>query len=189
MKTSAAFLKRFITNPRRVGALIPSGPVLVRKMLRDLPLEQAHTVVELGPGLGAFTQAILPRLQPETDFFVVEIDPFFAQKLREQFPRLHVIEDSAEYLADHLDELGHDGVDIVISALPFTNLPREMRQRIIANVATVLRPGGHFVTFQYLHARAMARDVEKVMRNCFPYVAIRLTMSNVAPVFLFHART
>ena len=185
---NAAFLRRFMANPRRVGSIVPSGAQLVQSMLAELPLEQARLVVEFGPGLGAFTEAIMPRLCPGAHCVAVEIDHVFAQVLRDRFPALQVIEDSAEHIVEHLDALTHEGADVVVSGLPFANLPRDFRRRVIAGARHVLRPGGHFVTYQYLHARAFSRHLESCLRESFPVVDMRWTMANVPPAVVFHAR-
>lgn len=157
-------------------------------MLRELPLETAHTVVEFGPGLGTFTRLIYDRLSPQAHFFAVEIDPVFSARLRARFPRLHVIEDSAEHIADHLDEFGHAGADVVVSGLPFANLPLEFRARVLGSVRQVLRPDGHFVTFQYFHARLFSSHLEDSIRTIFPTTVVRFAPANIPPAFVFHAR-
>lgn len=186
MKT--VFLRRMLANPRRVGAVWPSGARLTRAMLHELPLETARIVVELGPGVGTFTKVIGERLAPEAELFAVEIDPVFAQSLRDRFPELRVIEDSAEHLAAHADAFGPGGADIVVSGLPFATLPLAFRASVLAGVRTILRPGGHFVTYQYLHARAASRHLEDSIRTIFPNTTMRFTLANMPPAFVFHAR-
>ncbi len=182
------FLRRFLANPRRVGSIMPSSRQLARSMLGELPFETAHTVVEFGPGIGTFTAHINERLPPDADFFAVEIDPVFAEQLRERFPRLRVIEDSAEYIANHVAKFPHGGADIVVSGLPFANLPLDFCARVLDGVQRILRPGGHFVTYQYLHARAFSSHLEDSICAVFPDTVVRFTLGNLPPAFVFHAR-
>ena len=56
------FLKSYLSTPGNVGAVAPSSPYLARRMIEELDLEGADTVVELGPGTGAFTGFILDGL-------------------------------------------------------------------------------------------------------------------------------
>lgn len=182
------FLKRFIANPRQVGSVIPSGEALVRHMLQDLPIEAAATVVELGPGVGTFTARIVERLAPGAAFYAIELDHVFAAVLRDRFPRVQVLEDSAEHVARLVRAAGGDAADIIVSGLPFANLPLDFRARVIAGVRDLLRPGGHFVTYQYAHARAFSNHLEQRLRDVFPSVDVRFAMANMPPAFVFHAR-
>src|SRR5262245_45207202 len=77
---------RFLRNPRRVGAFAPSGPELAREMVARLPSDEPATVVELGPGTGALTGAIVDRLHPSARFLTVDIEPTFVAKIRARWP-------------------------------------------------------------------------------------------------------
>ena len=181
------FLRRFIANPRQVGSFVPSGDALIRNMLHALPIESARTIVELGAGVGTFTQRIVERVSPGCEVLAIEIDAVFAATLRDRFPRVHVVEDTAERLPEVLRATGQGGADIVVSGLPFANFTWEFRQRVLAGVHAALRPGGHFVTYQYAHARAFSSHLEDSIREEFPQLEVRLTMANMPPAFVFHA--
>ena len=57
-----SFLRAWLRAPHRVGALAPSGPALARLMTAQINALDGP-VIELGPGTGAFTRALLDQAQ------------------------------------------------------------------------------------------------------------------------------
>jgi phospholipid N-methyltransferase len=77
---------RFLRQPRTVGAVAPSSQVLAREMVRGLEIGGAARLVELGPGTGAFTGALLERLAPGGRLLAVELEPEFARQVQTRWP-------------------------------------------------------------------------------------------------------
>src|SRR6266536_4768032 len=89
------FLSAFLREPARVGSLAPSSPALAQAMLRGCDLRNARTVVEFGPGTGAFTRLILERIGRHTTFLALELDDKHVRGLRQRFPGMPVYHDAA----------------------------------------------------------------------------------------------
>ncbi|RBY97509.1 methyltransferase type 11 [Blastococcus sp. TF02-8] len=175
------FLGAFLAHPRQVGAVLPTSATAVRAMLDPADVSGAELVVELGAGTGAQTQEILARMKPGARLVGFEIDPRLAQLLTERFhdPRVQVVCDSAENLADHL---GGAAADVIVSALPYTSLDQRLRQRILDVLPGALAPDGTVVVIQY--SPLMLADFRKRFRA----VHWRVTPWNVPPAFLFACR-
>jgi phospholipid N-methyltransferase len=172
------FLRAFVTNPRQVGAVLPTSRVAVREMLDMADLGSAGLVVELGSGTGGSTGEILARLKPGARLLAFEIDPRLARLLRERYddPRLEVIIESAE----HLDRrLGDERADVVVSMLPFTSLDKALRRRILDVLPRALTAAGALLVIQY------SPLIEGELRRRFGSVRRRITPWNVPPAFLF----
>jgi phosphatidylethanolamine/phosphatidyl-N-methylethanolamine N-methyltransferase len=144
-------LARFLRNPRTVGTLWPSSEALASEMVTEIPQDTDATVVELGPGTGALTGAIVDRLGPSARFLAVDLEPAFVESIRQRWPAVECVCASAEHLEALLAVRNLGPIDHVISGLPFASLPGAMTRRILEGVAKTLRPGGTFTTFQYLH--------------------------------------
>ncbi|MFG2040443.1 class I SAM-dependent methyltransferase [Dactylosporangium sp. NPDC048998] len=145
-----SIFREFLLHPRTTGAIAASSPALARALTDGLGLERARVVVELGPGTGPVTAAILARMAPDARLVAVEANGRLAAALRRRY-RGHpvdVVHDSAERLPDLVDA----PVDAVVSGLPWTVLPRPLRTRILDAVGAVLAPDGGFTTFAYVHA-------------------------------------
>jgi len=147
---SLAFLRGFLRNPAQVGSVIPSSPQLEQRLLRCANVAQARTLVELGPGTGGTTRALLGAMDPAAVLLGIELDAGFFAGLRRSIrdPRLILEHDSAERLGDLLDDHGLGAPDAIVSGIPFSTMPPAVSQRIAACIAKVLRPGGRFVAYQ-----------------------------------------
>jgi phospholipid N-methyltransferase len=143
------FLRGFLRDPQQVGSVIPSSRFLERRVVALAGVRAARLVVELGPGTGGTTRAVLRELPRSATLVCVEIDPHFTELLRRNTdPRLVVHQGSAADLPDILAQHGLSGVDAVISGIPFSTMDRELGRRIVAQIHDVLRPGGRFVAYQ-----------------------------------------
>jgi phosphatidylethanolamine/phosphatidyl-N-methylethanolamine N-methyltransferase len=205
------FLGRFFRSPRTVGALAPSSQWLARAMVAPLAHGGSRAVpagptipgrpivvVELGPGTGAFTRAIVARLGPADRLLCVETDPTFVEALRRRWPDVDCACASAESLPALLGERGLGPVDHIASGLPFATLPAQTTGRILEAVGTTLRPGGTFTTFHYVQSYAIpaaiafrrqmsgrmgsAPSVQFVARNLPPAFVLSWTNRRASPV-------
>ncbi|MEU2682604.1 methyltransferase domain-containing protein [Streptomyces hygroscopicus] len=140
----------FFRRPLMTGAVAASSRRLAYAMTEGIGLEQARTVVELGPGTGVFTDAVLARLASDARLVAVELNPVLAARLSatRRDTRLTVVQGSAAELA----VVASGPVDAVVSGLPWTVMPQNQRGYILDAVTEVLAPGGRFTTFAYLHA-------------------------------------
>jgi phosphatidylethanolamine/phosphatidyl-N-methylethanolamine N-methyltransferase len=145
-------LGRFLRSPRQTGTIAPSSRALAREMVRSLDLAHARNVVELGPGTGAFTEAIVSNIGPGSRLLVVEIEPGFAAEIRRRWPSIDCVCASAAELDTLVDARGMRPVDHIVSGLPFASLPGAVTREILGAIERSLKPGGTFTTFQYVHA-------------------------------------
>jgi len=185
------FLKSFLRKPITVGAPCPSSPALARAMLQDCDLRNAQTVVEFGPGTGAFTRHILERIGPRTLFFALELDAACVKRLREELDGIEVYHDSAEHLARYLERHGRAQADCIISGLPWSNMGGQVQDRILDVVVTSLAPKGVFTTFAYVHSAWLptALRFRKRLREHFGSVRIsRIVWRNLPPAYVYRCR-
>jgi phosphatidylethanolamine/phosphatidyl-N-methylethanolamine N-methyltransferase len=146
----AFFLRRWLANPRRVGAIMPSAPALTRRMAREVRLHNDDdVVVELGPGTGAVTRALIQVGVPEGRLVLVERDPKMCAFLRRRFPLARLIQGDAGRLEEVLPARWHGRVSTVVSSLPLVSLPRGLRDDIVNGAFRVMSDRGRFVQYTY----------------------------------------
>ena len=180
-------LGRFLRHPQTVGAIAPSSAVLARAVIKDVNFRDAVRIVELGPGTGSFTRAILERIGPLARFIAIELDPAFVEQVRRQWPTIECVNASAETLSSIAREREIVPIDHVISGLPFASLPVQMTQQILDGIRDTLRPGGTFTTFQYVHAYRLspARIFRRTATAHFGAPpARRVVWRNLPPAFV-----
>jgi len=145
-----AFLQGFLKYPHLVGSVIPSSRFLERRLIECSNIEGARLVVELGPGTGGTTRAMMRSLPWESRLLAIEINPQFASLLKsEENSRLIVYHGSAEHIGDALAGNGLPLPDVVVSGIPFSTMPLSEGRRIISAVWDSLAPGGQFVAYQF----------------------------------------
>jgi phospholipid N-methyltransferase len=157
---SLRFFARFVRHPGTVGSVAPSSRQLAAAMVRPLAAAGSDgriTVAELGPGTGAFTAAIVEKLQPGDRLLAVELEQVFCQALRRRWPGIDAVCASAETLRSIATSRGIGSVDHIVSGLPFATLPVATTGRIVEAIGETLRPGGTFTTFHYAHSLHVPR--------------------------------
>ncbi|SCB18224.1 class I SAM-dependent methyltransferase [Rhizobium hainanense] len=147
MSNASLFLRTLLTNPRMVGAIAPSGTMLANLITSEVDPD-AGPVLELGPGTGVFTQALLARGICESDITLIESAPGFASLLRQRFPNARVVcADAAQLRSHHLPEGVQFGC--AISGLPLLNMSPKTVIAILTGVSSLLREGGALYQFTY----------------------------------------
>jgi phosphatidylethanolamine/phosphatidyl-N-methylethanolamine N-methyltransferase len=167
------FLLRVLNNPRNIGAVAPSSAALARAMAAEIP---HGPVLELGPGTGVVTQAILARGLAPSELTLVEYDKGFATLLRNRFPDVRVVRGDAFDLQRTLGVTTPFGA--IVSGLPLLNFPPESRANFLMQIFARLAPGAPFIQFSYgLRPSVPAPEGVTVKRAAF--VAFNLPPARV----------
>jgi phosphatidylethanolamine/phosphatidyl-N-methylethanolamine N-methyltransferase len=149
------FFSQFLSG-ENVGSVAPSGKSLATKMVQGVDFENANTIVELGPGTGAITKYIIPRMKPGSQLISIELNAKFVAQLKQDFAQenVHFVEDSVENLLSILDLFKVDKVDAYISSMPISILPKKMTTELTQNMINTLSDDGVYTQYQYsLHKR------------------------------------
>jgi phosphatidylethanolamine/phosphatidyl-N-methylethanolamine N-methyltransferase len=143
------FLKTLLENPRLTGAVAPSGPHLARAMARAAAAGRDGLVIELGPGTGPVTKALIENGVARERLVLVEYDPGFCRLLAQRFHPARVVQGDAYDLG--LTLAGHGGQKIaaIVSSLPLLNQPPALRAKLIHDAFALMGPTGVFVQFTY----------------------------------------
>lgn len=180
------FLTSWIRSPLSVGAVAPSGRLLAQALAAQVNPHQDGTVIELGPGTGAVTQALLARGVHPTRLILLERDPSFCRLLRHKLPGVKVLQADARHLNRALAEVGIEQVSAVVSSLPLLSLPFVAQHQVVKQSFRALDPQGIFVQYTYGFSSPIrpelqhrlelrGRPVSRVIRNLPPAVVWRYT--------------
>lgn len=143
------FFKGWISNTRAVGSIIPTSSITARRMASVADPRSALPVLELGPGTGAITKAILEKgIAPER-VVSVEFSTDFYNHLVERFEGVHFINGDAFDLDKTLGALKDQQFDSVISAVPLLNFPMHRRVALIEDLLDRIPVGRPIVQISY----------------------------------------
>jgi phosphatidylethanolamine/phosphatidyl-N-methylethanolamine N-methyltransferase len=176
------FLQEWLANPQRTGAVAPSSPKLAAAMARWLPSDPGTYVLELGPGTGAVTQALLERGLREDRLVAIERNPKMARLLREKFPRAHIITGDAwrldGLLREHREPI--ESVGAVISSLPLLNFPPEEAESLAKKIRAILQPRGNWVQYSYNISKRQPRGSSRFQLRASKIVWLNLPPARVS---------
>jgi phospholipid N-methyltransferase len=177
------FLREFIRHPAAVGTGFASSDALVERVLRTVDWRRVRRVVEFGPGTGAFTRAILERLPGDGRLIAFETSAEFIGYIRTRIddPRCDLRHASADALLDHLEYSDIGAVDLIISGIPFSMLPRDVGASIVVKAAAVLAPQASFIAYQWSSA------IASLLATRFRRVDKAFEWRNIPPCRIFRA--
>ena len=146
---SARFIRQWVENPRLIGAVSPSGPALAKAMASYVDLKKEGPIIELGPGTGPVTQALLARgIAPER-LVLVEYEQGFCHLLAERYPGVQIVQGDAYSLKNTLqNKLSRQPVTVV-SSLPLLVRPERDRVELLHQAFELMGPDGLFIQFTY----------------------------------------
>jgi phospholipid N-methyltransferase len=178
---TSGFFRQFIADRKHTGSVAPSSPFLVKKMLDAANVFNYNHIVELGPGTGVFTRALLQRMNPNAQVIAIEYNPVFCASLRKTTdPRLITIEGSALDITQILGEHHFPTTGmLVVSSLPLSNFTGTHRQQLLSTCKALITNGGTMVQYQY------SRRNLKDFRSILGHVTVRFVLLNIPPAFVY----
>ena len=143
------FFKGWIDKPKAVGAIIPTSSVTARRMASVIDLNSGLPVLEIGPGTGVITRAILAHgIKPE-NLYALEYSPEFVRHLRRHFRGVNVIEGDAFNLEEALPQQQPRVFDCVISGVPLLNFSVARRVAYLSSLLDRIPHGRPVVQLTY----------------------------------------
>jgi len=149
LNDTLGFLRAWLRDPRSIGAVTPSGPALARLMTMHISSLDGP-VIELGPGTGALTRALLARGVLPHRLALIEADPHFAEALSQRYPQTTILRMDAAQLGNTEPLFGEERACAVVSGLPLLSMPAVQVAAIVQGVFDrQLSAGGTFYQFTY----------------------------------------
>jgi phosphatidylethanolamine/phosphatidyl-N-methylethanolamine N-methyltransferase len=172
----ARFLRSWLERPLAIGAITPSGKALARTMASYVDPRIPGPVIELGPGTGPVTDALIRRGVEQERLILVEFNPEFCRLLKRRFPKATIIQGDAYDLKETLSEILKEPAAATVSSLPLFTKPMDQRLDLLEAAQTLMNPGAPFIQFTYavvppIPARSKdykARASNRIWRNLPP---------------------
>jgi phosphatidylethanolamine/phosphatidyl-N-methylethanolamine N-methyltransferase len=173
------FLRSWIEKPLHMGAVMPSSKLLARTMAQYVAVDSKGPVIELGPGTGAITNALLEHGVDQKRLVLVEYNPGFCALLRDRYPQARVVQGDAYALRDSLGDLLDAPASAVVSGLPLVTKPMLTRLKLIRDAFLALAPGAPFVQFTYSVAPPIPKSLPGVSTEASERIWMNLPPARV----------
>ena len=178
------FAKNFFKHPKMLGSIIPSSRFLIRALLKPVDWNRARVFVEYGPGVGTISLPILKKLRPDGKLILIETNPDFVDFLNRTVTdkRVHVFHRSAAEVNEILAEVGESGADYIVSGIPFSTMPGDVREAILKATNAALTEHGAFLVYQF------SPKVHEGLKRFFGRTDRDFEAINVPPAHLYFSR-
>jgi len=196
VRSFTTFAAEAFTDYKTTAAVAPSSRYLAQAMLEPLNLSEGSTVVELGPGTGVITLALLELLPQSSTLLAFEINRRFYRYLKKSIsdPRFVLIKKSAEHAGRELRRRGRIRVDAVVSSLGLGLMSDRQRRALLGGLLPFMDEDSVFTQYQYIHGlefkdgRLHRFSVGSLLRQYFDSVERKMVWRNLPPAFVFACR-
>jgi phosphatidylethanolamine/phosphatidyl-N-methylethanolamine N-methyltransferase len=175
------FIKGVMSQPKTVGAIMPTSARTATKMASIIDTGSGLPVLELGPGTGVITKAILARGVKPEDLVSVEYSTQFVQHLQAKYPGVNFINGDAFNIVETLKEYRGQKFDCVISGIPLLNFPMHMRVSLIESLLDLMPAGRPVVQFSYGPVSPVTARPDSYKIEHFDFV-----VRNIPPAQIWH---
>ncbi|WP_417771851.1 class I SAM-dependent methyltransferase [Stappia sp.] len=152
------FIRSWAENPLTTGAVSPSGPDLTRRMASFLEVDRPGKILEIGPGTGVVTRAILERGVAPARVIALEYNESFCQLLRRRYPDMDVVSGDAYRLRETLAHVEPRSLASIVSSMPLFSRPKEERRALLMQAFELMPAGAPFIQFSYALVPPIAPD-------------------------------
>ncbi|KAA3627031.1 MAG: methyltransferase type 12 [Proteobacteria bacterium] len=175
------FIRQFLKHPLQIGSIIPSSRFLERRVVAAARIASANVIVELGPGTGGTTRALLKAMPRHARLLTIEINPHFHSLIsRVEDERLIAHLGSACDLKQIMARYDLGAPDAIVSGIPFSTMDPGIGSRILEAVAASLAPHGRFVAYQ------VSPQVARLCRPLLGPGEMVTEFLNIPPMRVFH---
>jgi phosphatidylethanolamine/phosphatidyl-N-methylethanolamine N-methyltransferase len=173
------FIRSWIEKPLSTGAVMPSGKMLARTMARYVDTTSTGPVIELGPGTGPVTEALIEHGVDPARLVLLEFNPTFCRMLRQKFPAATVVQGNAYSLRRALGHVLEQPAAAVVSGLPLMTKPMITRLRLITDAFALMAPQSPFIQFTYAVMPPIPTDFNGVAAEASDVVWLNLPPARV----------
>ncbi len=173
------FIRSWIEKPISTGAVMPSSRALARAMARYVDPQSSGPVIELGPGTGPVTEALVQHGVDPARLVLVEFNPDFCRLLRTRYPAATVVQGDAYRLRRLLENSVREPAAAVVSGLPLVTKPLRTRLRLISDAMSLLAEGAPFVQFTYAMLPPIPKELSGIRAEASELIWMNLPPARV----------
>jgi phosphatidylethanolamine/phosphatidyl-N-methylethanolamine N-methyltransferase len=173
------FISSWLQSPLKTGAVSPSSPALAKAMANSIDLEIPGPIVELGPGTGPVTEAILSRGISPSRLYAIEFNSGFCKHVKKRFPSINVVQGDGYALTDTLSDIIKEPLAAIVSSLPLMTRPMPVRLKTLVSALKLLKPGAPFIQFTYAMTAPIPPRPSRYTLSASPRIWLNLPPARV----------
>jgi phosphatidylethanolamine/phosphatidyl-N-methylethanolamine N-methyltransferase len=173
------FLRTWIEKPLHVGAVMPSSKNLARTMAQFVDPDASGPIIELGPGTGAITNALIERGVDPAQLVLVEYNPGFCALLRDRYPTATVVQGDAYSLRESVGSVLKTAASAIVSGLPLVTRPMRHRVKLLREALALSNPGSPFIQFTYSVAPPIPKSLSGVSAHASERIWLNIPPARV----------
>ena len=181
LSDEARFIRNWLENPLVTGAVSPSGRALARAMAAYVDPTRSGPVIELGPGTGPVTEALVRRGIAPNRLVLIEYDAEFCKRLARRFPEARVIHGDAHALANVVRPMIDEPAVAVVSSLPLLVKSEVKRAALLDAAFDLMIDGGPFIQFTYAVVSPIPKKLAEMTSSPFTAEASPPIWLNLPP--------
>lgn len=175
------YLKNFLKD-KDVASVTPTSKTCIKKVCRHIDFSRDITVVEYGAGTGVFSTYMLDQMTPGSRLILFETNSDFFEELQEiDDRRVELYQQSVEHVIDLLDESLHEGVDYIVSGIPFSFLDNDETVSVLKQSRQLLKKGGFFLAYQ------TSGHLKDPLKEVFDRLETEFVLFNIPPMLVYKA--
>lgn len=173
------FFRSWVQTPLITGAVAPSSRHLAQMMAGYVDPAAPGPVIEVGPGTGRVTEALVARGIDPARLVLVEFNPTFCELMRTRYPAATIVNVDAYNARPAIEQLGIEPAAAVISGLPLFTKPLAMRVQLLSDMLALAAPGAPFIQFTYATIPPIPRNQEGFSAEPSPRVWMNIPPARV----------
>ncbi|MGF0537614.1 phospholipid N-methyltransferase PmtA [Agrobacterium sp. ES01] len=174
------FFKGVMQGPKSVGAIVPTSSITAKRMASVVNPSSGLPVLELGPGTGVITKAILARGIAPEKLYSIEYSSDFYHHLLTSYPGVNFVHGDAFDLEASLGKAADQTFDAVISAVPLLSFPMQSRIALLEDLLDRMPPGRPVMQITYGPVSPIIANPDRYTIRHFDFV-----VRNIPPAQLW----
>jgi phospholipid N-methyltransferase len=178
---------RAVLRDIHVASITPTSSVGVKFICQRIDFGKRNVIVEYGPGMGVFTDYMLPRVSHDSRIILIEKNPDFVRELRNKYrdPRIHIFHAKADEVIPILRDSGEPYAHYILSGIPFSLFSNGYRDKVVSATYDAIAPGGKFLPYQFFVQRD--HQLKHHLERYFPHVESGYFLRNIPPMRVYVA--
>ncbi len=170
------------------GAILPSSKSLTKEMVSYIDFLYATCIVEVGTGMGTFTQAIISKIWKDALYIGIESNKKFVEETKRRCDIPTVYHGSAADIDLYLAKHDKKKCEYIVSWIPRASFNEDLQENLLGKLYSSLEEWWKLITFAYVHGLILPSGIyfQKLLKKKFLTVTkSKVIRDNIPPAIVY----